>query len=206
MPSLPPKPGTAVEEESDEEEEEENDKVAPPEDPEDQEDLEAYTELPPVPVVEEEPKPVEVKETPEQLFQKQMKKRLNVVMELISTEETYMIALDIIVDNYYATLIEKAETEELPGITKEDIRCIFSNVSHLIPIHQTLTESVRQRVDNWSDEQMVGDILLKMVRLLLFLCDHSSSLTTQYHLGALLPSVQQLPEQLRESASRSHSM
>jgi len=123
--------------------------------------------LPPKPEILEESEEIheEKKEEPvdvEDEKQKKLKKRLKVVQEMIDTEQTYIIALRIMIEDYYTALIEAAETENLPGITKEDIRFIFSNVSHLLPIHQTLLESLQQRVAAWNDQQMVGDILLKM--------------------------------------------
>lgn len=107
-------------------------------------------------------KPKTPRESQEDSLQKLLKKRLKVVQEMVSTEETYLEALKMMVEGYYDKLIVAAETEALPGISKEDIKLIFSNVSHLLPIHQTLLEQLQTRLNQWNDSQCVGDILLKM--------------------------------------------
>ena len=65
--------------------------------------------------------------------------------------------------DYFNPMLDAAETEMLPGITKDDIRSIFSNVNHLLPISKTLYDSVEQRRKIWNDNQLIADIFLKMV-------------------------------------------
>ena len=60
-------------------------------------------------------------------------------------------------------MLAAAETEELPQTKKEDIRNIFLNVAHLLPINRTLLESVTQRVNRWTPNERIGDVFLKMV-------------------------------------------
>jgi hypothetical protein len=58
--------------------------------------------------------------------------------------------------------LELAETEVMPARTKQEIHCIFSNIEQILPINKHLLEAVRQRIETWHDNQLLGDIFLKM--------------------------------------------
>jgi hypothetical protein len=60
-------------------------------------------------------------------------------------------------------MVLAAETELLPNILKEDVKNMFANVAHLLPINKVLLESIEQRVNNWTPSQKIGDIFVKMV-------------------------------------------
>jgi len=64
---------------------------------------------------------------------------------------------------YMHPLEQMAETELLPTRTKAEIRKIFSNVEQLLPINKHLKNSIEERVNNWHETQLIGDIFLKMV-------------------------------------------
>jgi hypothetical protein len=64
-------------------------------------------------------------------------------------------------------LFERVGTDEgainqIPGVSKEDIKSIFSNVEHLLPINNSLLDSISKRVEDWHENQLIGDIFLKM--------------------------------------------
>ena len=60
-------------------------------------------------------------------------------------------------------LEQMAETELLPTRSKAEIRKIFSNVEQLLPINKHLKTAIEERVNNWHENQLIGDIFLKMV-------------------------------------------
>ena len=59
-------------------------------------------------------------------------------------------------------LLAKTTAEEIPGISKEDVKSIFSNVEHLLPINKSLLDTVSKKLDDWHENQLIGDIFLKM--------------------------------------------
>lgn len=79
-----------------------------------------------------------------------------------STEATYVEALQSMVDDYLTPLMNAAETDLMPNVFKEDIRSIFANTEHLLPINKALYDQICERVASWSPKQCMGDIFLKM--------------------------------------------
>jgi len=121
------------------------------------------TDVPePEPEPEKPKKEEEPERDPEEIKAELNARRLKIVQEIESTEDTYCTALEVMVKCYQDPLLEAAETEALPGITKEDIRNIFLNVAHLLPINRALLESVSGRLTNWGENSLVGDVFLKM--------------------------------------------
>jgi hypothetical protein len=107
------------------------------------------------------------------------------------------------VKDYQEPLLEAAETEALPGISKDDIRNIFLNAAHLLPINRTLLEQVSARIANWTESTMVGDIFLKMVGYLdftkyYFLQKLSIDITKKicFLIGSILSNLQYIPKLL----------
>ena len=43
------------------------------------------------------------------------------------------------------------------------MRMVFSNVEHILPINEALLDMVKERIDTWSDTQVIGDIFVKFV-------------------------------------------
>jgi len=68
------------------------------------------------------------------------------------------------VNFYMNPLVRMAETEVLPNRTKAEIKKIFSNVEQLLPINKHLKTSIEERVNNWHETQLIGDIFLKMAQ------------------------------------------
>jgi len=50
----------------------------------------------------------------------------------------------------------------MPTRTKEELNQIFANVEQLLPINRQMLEYIRERCNNWHDNQMIGDVFLKM--------------------------------------------
>lgn len=90
-------------------------------------------------------------------------KRTKIVQELKQTEATYISALEALVNHYQHNLLSWAETEQLPNITKAQIRQIFLNAEQILPINTHLYEGVCLRIENWGPNQKIADIFMKMV-------------------------------------------
>eukprot|EP01094_Clydonella_sp_ATCC50884_P004751 TRINITY_DN1376_c0_g1_i1.p2 TRINITY_DN1376_c0_g1~~TRINITY_DN1376_c0_g1_i1.p2 ORF type:complete len:756 (-),score=308.87 TRINITY_DN1376_c0_g1_i1:484-2697(-) len=89
-------------------------------------------------------------------------KRKNIVGEMLSTEESYVQCLVVLVEKYMKPLLAMAGTEALPRQSPEEVRRIFANVEALIPVNQHLMRAINARVKQWSDVQLIGDVYLKM--------------------------------------------
>lgn len=50
------------------------------------------------------------------------------------------------------------------GFTKEQIFSLFSNVEEFLPINKQLLVLIQERINSWDDNQLLGDIFLKLVR------------------------------------------
>jgi len=81
--------------------------------------------------------------------------RDKVIRELVITEETYGKNLDYLVLIYF---------EKLKDICNEnELKAIFSNVQNLRNFSIKLLNDLRKRLDNWTNEQTIGDLLIKFL-------------------------------------------
>jgi len=55
------------------------------------------------------------------------------------------------------------EAAEQGILTKEDVKNIFGNIRIILTYNQELLSNVRERVENWGDETLIGDIFVRMV-------------------------------------------
>ena len=113
-------------------------------------------------------------------------KRKKIVQEILQTEDTYVKVLDDLlnvgsisnrvderstshlpssIQGYQRPLIAKAETDELPNVTKAQMRSVFSNIEQLLPMNQHLLSEIQARVNSWHATQLIGDIFEKTVSL-----------------------------------------
>ena len=90
-------------------------------------------------------------------------RRTEIVKELWATEKTYVTCLKALVDVYLKPLRSNAETI---GITRQDIKGIFSEIEVIMNYNTMLLGLIEARITAWSEEQTVGDIFLKIVDFL----------------------------------------
>ncbi len=55
-------------------------------------------------------------------------------------------------------------------LTKQEISEIFSNVAQLLAFHKDFLKQLKERIEAWTDETAIGDIVLSVVRPLFVLC------------------------------------
>lgn len=53
------------------------------------------------------------------------------------------------------------KTEEI--LTKQEISEIFSNVAQLLAFHKDFLKQLKERIESWTDETAIGDIVLSVV-------------------------------------------
>jgi hypothetical protein len=78
------------------------------------------------------------------------------VREILSSEESYVSSLELLVHHYLVALRKHPDKRA----TKE-IGVIFGNVEQILTLNTDLRDQLRKRVEDWSDEQLLGDIFLK---------------------------------------------
>ena len=99
-------------------------------------------------------------------LQKNLRKRKNLSMELLSTEKTYVSSLESLVNNF------KNPIEKSGLIDLNDIRVIFLNAETLIPIHKKLLLDLEVRLSQWSDESCIGDIIKSLAPFMKLYVDY----------------------------------
>ena len=104
------------------------------------------------------------------------------------------LILNIQKKGFLAPLTAVAETEGLPTISKQWVKQTFLNIDQVFQMNKQVYDMIHIRLANWSDNQRIGDIFMKMVSLSfplpsspsLFLSPSLLSLTVIFQFGILL--------------------
>jgi len=104
----------------------------------------------------------------------QERRRLQIVKELLSTEEHYVQAL---------STISKVFLKPLRGkysglLSPEKIRYIFGNIEQLLAYHKKFSKAMKERVDQWSSEQLIGDLFVNEASFLIIYSDYVTNYLT----------------------------
>uniref|UniRef100_A0A0K8VQ84 Protein ECT2 n=1 Tax=Bactrocera latifrons TaxID=174628 RepID=A0A0K8VQ84_BACLA len=86
--------------------------------------------------------------------------RFNHFMDFFSTESNYVGILDTIVKLFKNPLEEIAETNDAL-LNKSEIKSIFNNFLPIHEVHQCMLESLRAIQGKWSEDCLIGDIILQ---------------------------------------------
>ncbi len=77
-------------------------------------------------------------------------KRATAARELYETEVSYVRSLMILINGFVKPL-------EASGIlSKQDMADLFSNVTVLISFHKDFLKQLKERIDTWNDESIIG--------------------------------------------------
>ena len=57
-------------------------------------------------------------------------------------------------------------TKKDPILTSDELATIFSNIQMIFEFNQKLLQSLKERIDNWSYTQKLGDVFLEMAPFL----------------------------------------
>ncbi|XP_075160430.1 epithelial cell transforming 2 pebble isoform X3 [Haematobia irritans] len=86
--------------------------------------------------------------------------RFNHFMDFFSTESNYVGILDTIVNLFKNPLEEIAESSDAL-LNKSEIKAIFGNFIPIHEVHQSMLERLRSIHGKWSEDCLIGDIILQ---------------------------------------------
>jgi len=95
--------------------------------------------------------------------------REKVVVEIFTSEQTYVNGLLILVNVYLKTLLAAKDTKVPP----EDISKIFGNVEQLLIANTKLLEDIEQRLEIWNENDLIGDILSEWSPSIKYYCRYA---------------------------------
>jgi len=91
--------------------------------------------------------------------------RDNVVEEIINTEKVYVENLKQCITHFLEPLTEISKKKK-PFITEDQVVVLFSNLNMIYSFNCQLFQHLKQRIENWSPYQRIGDIFLKHINFL----------------------------------------
>eukprot|EP00042_Codosiga_hollandica_P034865 m.250644 g.250644 ORF g.250644 m.250644 type:complete len:684 (-) comp54508_c0_seq2:212-2263(-) len=117
-----------------------------------------------VPAAQSAPRHVET-ETVETLEERNARHRKTIVTELLTTEQTYVRTLQMMVEVFYQPLLEAATANDgsnsaAPNvvITRDQVRAIFLQLEPLYLMNREFLKELQDRVDRWSETQSLSDL------------------------------------------------
>ncbi|KAL6079981.1 Transcription initiation factor TFIID subunit 15b [Balamuthia mandrillaris] len=93
------------------------------------------------------------------------RKRAMVLREIISTERTYVAALDACIHHFMAPM-KDASTRNKPCITEAEASIIFSSLEVLYQVNGEILKELEGRLSGWPEVNTFGDVFLKMVPMM----------------------------------------
>ncbi|KAL7713418.1 Guanine nucleotide exchange factor [Entamoeba marina] len=100
----------------------------------------------------------------------------NIVKEIISTEQTYVQQLDVVVDLIMKPLHEQNKIKEI--ITEEQFRSIFNGLANIQATNHALLENLTTACAIFSADTRIGDIFLKFTPYLKMYSDYCKMYNT----------------------------
>ena len=99
---------------------------------------------------------------PPEMVEKMNKKRANVAREIVSTEESYLGKISMLIEVVVDPLKKMVGTEK-SILSDDEIRTIFSDLKIIIGYKSLILPRLNERISQWTNQSVVGDILLEMV-------------------------------------------
>lgn len=94
-------------------------------------------------------------------------KRDNAAYEVLTSEQSYCRSLTILNELFRLTLMEATKRNTLPGITEELVSNIFSRYFvDISRVNFVLLGGLVERLGEWDETQMLGDLLIEMLPFL----------------------------------------
>ncbi len=96
--------------------------------------------------------------------------RTRVVAEMLTTEQSYLHGIEIMLNNYLYPL-RKAAQKDKDNTKKDahkkvegsDVDSIFLNIEQLHLINSNMYEQLLKRLDDWETNDTIGDLLAEWV-------------------------------------------
>ena len=88
-------------------------------------------------------------------------KKTKVLVEIVSTEDTYVDCVTTLLEEYYYPLRDAQYTHEGPILPMEKVMRIFSNLEAIVLVNSELLDKLKRRIEDDGSDR-VGDIFLSM--------------------------------------------
>eukprot|EP01125_Pyxidicula_operculata_P004526 TRINITY_DN170_c0_g3_i1.p1 TRINITY_DN170_c0_g3~~TRINITY_DN170_c0_g3_i1.p1 ORF type:complete len:526 (-),score=115.19 TRINITY_DN170_c0_g3_i1:36-1613(-) len=88
-------------------------------------------------------------------------KRNRAAYEILTTEQTYVKNLIVLYTLFKKPMQESVTKKELQ-VSNEELNILFSNLEDIINVNTEMLNSLYERFVNWSDDQKLGDVLLRL--------------------------------------------
>jgi len=93
-------------------------------------------------------------------LQKMDKHRMNVAKELLATEETYVEQLNIMCELLYRPLTKDKKFQHV--LSQEEVRTIFSDIEVIAAVNTSLRDTLKGRIESWTNWTKIGDLFIHM--------------------------------------------
>lgn len=97
--------------------------------------------------------------------------RTRVVSEMLTTEQSYLHGIEIMLNNYLYPLRKAAQKDKDNAkkdahkkVESSDVDSIFLNIEQLHLINSNLYEQLLKRLEDWEANDTIGDLLAEWVR------------------------------------------
>jgi len=87
--------------------------------------------------------------------------RDRITMELLTTEQTYVKNLQVLVQVFKDPIAHRILDGTL-GLSEANFHVIFSNVEEILAVNVRFLSSLIERLKDWSDEQQIGDVVMQV--------------------------------------------
>ena len=103
--------------------------------------------------------------------------RTKLVQEVVSSEESYVRSLNVLVHHFYEPLRSHSDKR-----VQKEVRSIFGNVEQILQLNSDLLQQVQQRAAKWDDNTLLGDIFMAMAPFLKLYAAYGTNYETAIHL------------------------
>jgi hypothetical protein len=92
-------------------------------------------------------------------------KRDNIAKEILTSEQSYLRSMTIMIELFQKPMLQKAQQGGI-GLTVEHVNTIFGDIENILKVNTVLLQDLIKRMQNWSESQKVGDIMLRLIPFL----------------------------------------
>lgn len=101
--------------------------------------------------------------------------RSKIVDEIVTTEETYVNDLEILIRLYLEPLSTRKNKKKKPIITKEQVKGLFSNIESILNLNRVLLADLQKQIELPPEEQRIGASFNLLAKCLLLYTDYCSN-------------------------------
>lgn len=101
--------------------------------------------------------------------------RSRIVDEIVTTEETYVNDLEILIRLYLEPLSTRKNKKKKPIITREQVKGLFSNIESILNLNRVLLADLQKQIELPPEEQRIGAAFNLLAKCLLIYTDYCSN-------------------------------